>query len=128
MVKKLYLTSSSKRAKAKIYREANRALLSAKTRRLRKEQPDRVKGYELKKAFGITLEYYKGLLARQGGVCAICYEGNPAGKSLAVDHDHNTSEVRGLLCDKCNRGLGLLGDNPILLRKSASYLEGRREE
>ncbi len=127
MVEKHYLTSSSKRAKAKIYREANRKRLSAYQRTLRRTQPDRVKGYELKKDFGITLEYYNDLRDEQGGVCAICSEGNSSGRALAVDHDHNTNKVRGLLCDRCNRGLGLLGDDPGRLKRAASYIGGGRK-
>lgn len=55
---------------------------------------------------GVTPEQYQALLDEQGGVCAIC--GNPCstGKSLAIDHDHETDEIRGLLCFPCNTKLG----------------------
>lgn len=72
----------------------------------------RLKAYERKgrlKKYGLSEEDYERLLAEQGGVCAICEE-PPSGrwKRLAVDHDHETGEVRGLLCITCNTLLGRL--------------------
>lgn len=61
--------------------------------------------------------------AEQGGVCAICGGTNPSGHRLAVDHDHETRRVRGLLCHACNAGIGKLRDSPDLLRKAIDYLE-----
>ena len=81
--------------------------------------------------FGLTPEAYAELLEAQGGVCAIC--GLPeryyrSGKllNLAVDHDHNTGDVRGLLCANCNRGIGMFSDDAETLRRAAEYL-GRDE-
>lgn len=67
---------------------------------------------------------YQKLLAYQGGVCAICK--NPqaiVGRALAADHCHVANTIRGLLCDACNKGIGLLEDNPMRLRAAADYLE-----
>jgi len=66
----------------------------------------------------------------QGGRCAICGSVNPDGRRLAVDHDHACCPgkrscggcVRGLLCDRCNRGMGFFGDDPALLESAAEYL------
>lgn len=76
---------------------------------------------------------YNELLATQGGVCAICKEKDKrvhrvTGKQwdLAVDHCHETGEVRGLLCNKCNRGLGLLGDKADTLMRAVAYLTPKR--
>lgn len=77
---------------------------------------------KLKSKFGISLEEYNGLLQRQGGACAICGV-LPISRSLAVDHDHATKRIRGLLCTKCNIALGYMNDDPEVLRKAASYLE-----
>ena len=65
---------------------------------------------------------YDALLALQGGVCAICSKNRP----LGVDHCHLFNEVRGLLCDKCNLGLGMFDDDPDRLRAAADYLERSR--
>lgn len=78
--------------------------------------------------YGLTLEQYAELLKRQNGVCAICGEPETLVRkgtlcALTIDHDHETGQVRGLLCNNCNRGIGLLKDNPDVLRHAASYLE-----
>jgi hypothetical protein len=87
----------------------------------------RAKG--LQRRYGITEEDYNTLLEVQGGKCAIC--GSTQGRMhaatgeprhLAVDHDHETGEIRGLLCDGCNQGIGLLGDDPNRLADAAAYL------
>lgn len=82
-----------------------------------------LKSRNLLRDFGITLNDYNNLLNKQNGKCAICNgEPNSKNKTLGVDHCHNTGRVRGLLCDKCNRGLGLFLDNIDLLGKAIKYL------
>lgn len=61
-------------------------------------------GAMIEKTYGLTPEQYDELLKRQGGKCAIC-RARPKSKRLAVDHDHGTGEVRGLLCSRCNHDL-----------------------
>jgi hypothetical protein len=85
--------------------------------------------YLIKKNGGIkkelnVLEFspYQYMLDKQGGVCAICKKVCSTGKSLAIDHNHKTGEVRGLLCGKCNRGLGLFCDSKDLLLVAYNYL------
>jgi hypothetical protein len=73
------------------------------------------------KKYGLTIEDYGRLLELQGGVCAIC--GVNGGKRLAVDHCHDTGNVRGLLCFDCNVGLGKFQDNADLLRRALAHLE-----
>jgi len=80
--------------------------------------------HHLKQAHGLTLEDYDDLLAKQGGVCAIC--GEYRGRRLAVDHDHTTGRVRGLLCDPCNQGIGFLDDDVSRLRAAIRYLTRKR--
>ena len=77
----------------------------------------------LKRTYGTNLEHYNNLSEEQGGVCAICNQECVSGRRLAVDHNHDTGEVRGLLCCMCNRGLGNLGDNIDRLRAAVLYLE-----
>lgn len=69
-----------------------------------------------------ALEEYNKLLELQNSSCGIC-GGKDSAKRLAVDHDHETGKIRGLLCSKCNRALGYLNDDKELLRKAISYLE-----
>jgi len=79
--------------------------------------------------YGITLDDYRDMLKKQGGKCAVC--GSEIGgrdkwggfKILAIDHNHTTGKVRGLLCSSCNTSIGFMKDNPELLRKAAQYLE-----
>lgn len=70
-------------------------------------------------------EEYGQMLAKQNHCCALC-ESQAGGKQLAVDHDHDSKKVRGLLCQNCNTGLGKLQDNPELLRRAAKYIEDHR--
>lgn len=71
--------------------------------------------------YGITLEAYNSILESQNGLCAIC-DRTLISKSSAVDHEHLTGKVRGILCSSCNRALGLLRDSDSLLLKAISYL------
>ncbi len=80
-------------------------LLNAKRRANRNTwKTDRKKHF--KRAYGITVENYETMLVNQNGVCKICNKPCKSGKSLAVDHCHETGKVRGLLCAKCNTNLG----------------------
>ena len=75
----------------------------------------------LKHDFGLSLEDYSRVFTSQGGVCAICGS-SPNGMALAVDHNHETGEVRGLLCSNCNVAIGLMKDDPGLLQKAIDYV------
>ena len=80
------------------------------------------KKYNLKK-YNLSLEDYNNLLEKQNYVCAICKNKCSTGRSLAIDHDHNTGKVRGLLCGRCNRGLGLFEDEINILESALNYLK-----
>jgi hypothetical protein len=82
-----------------------------------------VRNSKLKKLYGITANDYSALLIQQKSVCAICKEQCKTGRYLAVDHDHKTGKVRGLLCVRCNNAIGFLKDSITLLRNAADYLE-----
>ncbi len=73
----------------------------------------------LRRDFGITLEDYAWMEHRQNRVCAICLESCPSGQSLAVDHNHETEAVRGLLCIECNREVERLAPH---LQRLLTYL------
>lgn len=93
------------------------------TPEIRHDRKVRRRYKRLESQFGITAEQYLEQLAKQAGACAICKKPCPSGRKLAVDHDHKTGEVRGLLCCNCNRGMGLFFDNSSCLREAAVYLE-----
>lgn len=81
--------------------------------------------YHVKRTYGITPERYAELLFLQNGVCAICKMIAKPGKRLHVDHDHETGEIRGLLCVSCNAAIGHLRDDPLLLEAARLYLVER---
>ena len=86
--------------------------------------------------YGISLAEYNEMLISQDSQCAIC--GNSSSvmgrggllgqgqrvRHLDIDHDHKTGAIRGLLCLRCNAGMGNMNDDPVLLRRAALYLEG----
>lgn len=77
---------------------------------------------ELKRLYGITFDDYVSLYKKQNGVCAICLQECKTRKSLSVDHDHDTMAVRGLLCNRCNRAIGMLGEDPDILERAKEYI------
>lgn len=78
------------------------------------------RNYLLRYRYGITEDDFERMLARQGGLCAICH----AVPGAFVDHCHRTGRVRGVLCFHCNNGLGHIGDNVVLLELAALDLDG----
>lgn len=81
--------------------------------------------------YGITLDEYERMVETQGGRCAICGErpdpaGVKAASRLHLDHDHVTGRNRGLLCVRCNPGVGYFRDDPALLRAAADYIDRHR--
>lgn len=114
---------------AAAYREANRDELAEKSRnrygnKTPAERKEANRAYALKHEYGLTVEQYDHMLAEQGGVCALCSR-PPGVRLLAVDHDHDTGRVRGLLCVRCNTALGSLGDNEEGLLRAVAYLRGK---
>lgn len=75
------------------------------------------------KKYGITPEAYNELFNKQEGFCAICgVHQSELPYTLCIDHDHITGLVRGLLCHKCNTGIGRFEDKAELLEKAINYL------
>lgn len=101
---------------------------NAYMREWNKRNPERVRNSVLKKLYGISLEQYDEMLARQNGVCAICQQPEWAKfrdgriKALSVDHCHESGNVRGLLCVECNTLLAKAEDNIELLKSAIKYL------
>lgn len=74
------------------------------------------------KMYGLSPEQYLDMLEKQQGKCAICKLEPTSKRGLAVDHDHETGEVRGLLCGGCNTALGSFKDDPEVLTSAIEYL------
>ena len=82
---------------------------------------------QLKSNYGITVEQYDEMYEAQDGCCAICGNPEQGAKRFHVDHDHETGEVRALLCHLCNVGIGHFRDDPELLQAAIEYLEVHNE-
>lgn len=118
-------------ATSRVYREANREREAARNRAYRAANRERkaatTRAWDLRRRYGLTPAEYGQMLTEQDGQCAICgqtgAERNPSTHSdnLRVDHDHATGRVRGLLCDPCNRTLGLVTE--ANLDRAADYIE-----
>lgn len=102
-------------------RKAEAAADIARARLMKEPQPLRHAGRRTSAAKAICSdELYAELVIEQCGRCAICGE---APQRLCIDHDHKTGQLRGLLCSRCNSGIGLLDDNPDILLIAARYIE-----
>ncbi len=107
--------------------EENKSKRNEYLRRYRKLRPDLEKNRQLKHRFGITLEDYHELKKQQSNNCAICkisFDDVVAN----VDHCHTTGKVRGLLCSKCNHGLGLFKDSVDNLNEAINFLLTSRKK
>jgi hypothetical protein len=109
-------------AQVKAWQQANKEHLHAYRREYRQRRKAEERDAYLRRTFGITQADYDALLDAQGGGCAIC--GKRPGKiALHVDHDHETGEIRGLLCVGCNNALGRFHDDVALLLRAIGYVE-----
>lgn len=107
--------------------------LNAWSQKIRDRPGQRAKASaaQRKYIYGLTQAEFDALLAAQGFRCAICRTPNSAGAvglDWIVDHDHATKEVRGLLCEFCNIGLGRFRDDPEVLQRAAEYLVDSRRQ
>lgn len=131
----------------RLYRLQNPERIRELKRQFSRNNPDRIREYRkrylakhpvdldyrknayLKNLYGITLDDYNLLLEKQNGKCAICKLEErildpriQQTKRLAVDHNHDTGQVRGLLCGNCNKNLGVL-ENQDFVSRAANYLK-----
>lgn len=111
-------TRETNRVRSIEWYEANKDRAKARQRRWMQDKRLRERG--------LTRADYDAMLVAQHGVCAICRTPPPPERVLVVDHDHDTGEIRGLLCSPCNRGIGNLRDDPGLVYAALRYLEGGR--
>jgi predicted transcriptional regulator YheO len=97
------------------------------------KNPEKILNSARKRKYGLTNNEYKTMQKSQKGVCMICKKPEKLKqqgtlKSLSVDHDHKTRKIRGLLCIRCNSGLGHFDEDPKLLRHAATYIEKGRKK
>ena len=111
-------------ARAQKWREDNLERFRENQRRMRNTPEGKAKqrAGHLKRKYGITIEQYESLLSRQGGGCAICGRKPRPDISLHLDHDHETGQLRGILCFRCNNALGDLDDDEALLQGALRYV------
>ena len=114
---------------SKYYRENKEKHNEASSRYYRKHKEKisgKSRGRWLKDKYDLTEQQYEEMLKNQGGKCKICNSENINAKSkgnLVIDHCHKSGKVRGLLCDKCNMGLGTFNDDIQLFKNAIEYLE-----
>lgn len=104
------------------YAKNPRAILD-KNKDYKKRYPEKRKTWDLRRTYSLTLENWNKMFDEQNGVCAICERACTTRKRLAVDHDHETGQIRGLLCNRCNISLGGFKDSLTLLQKAVKYLQ-----
>ena len=113
------------------YKRACKSCLREEQRIFRASRPDYHHAHNLKQRYGISVDEYQTIIANQNFACAICtveisdaveYK---AGRSVVVDHNHETGEVRGILCSKCNLVLGHARESTEILYRAIVYLSER---
>jgi len=130
-----YVAKNGKASGGKlVVKSACKVCQSAGARKWAKDNPERHAltrfKFNLMQRYGLTWQQYEAMLVAQDHRCAICGTAEetklgPNGTTvrMSVDHCHETGRVRGLLCNRCNRALGLLGDSVDLLRAAIAYVE-----
>ena len=92
-------------------------------RNYKRTRPEHYRAKRRKMKYGITSEQFDALMLKQRGVCAICFMSPEPGRALDVDHHHGSGIVRGLLCRRCNNGIGLFDENARAMRRAIAYVD-----
>jgi len=112
----------------KKWQKKNREKVLAYRKKYAEKHPQIVKNGQLKNRFGITLVEYNQFLHKQNNKCALCFiDQQNCSKAFAVDHNHITGKIRGLLCHPCNVGLGCFKENLLVLENAINYLKKWKE-
>ncbi len=109
----------------KEYREANRSKLKQKEQVARDNKPVKFRDAYFKRNYGMSLIEVESMLLSQECKCAVCSMSIDM-SSKHVDHCHTTGVVRGLLCHNCNIGIGMMRDNPDIMRNAITYINASR--
>lgn len=125
LCRKCYMNSDWHRAydaaKKREWRKAHPEQFKEMIRKYREEGNGKLRASELhyRKTYGIEFSDFKQMVEDRESKCDICHTQT----KLVLDHDHTTNKIRGLLCSKCNRALGALGDTPESIQLVLAYLE-----
>ena len=108
----------------KTYYQNNKEKIIERSKKYLSSHKNEKRNGDLRRKFGTSLDYYNELYEKQHGLCAICGKKETReGYILAVDHDHVTGKIRGLLCNNCNTGIGLLQDSYDILISASEYIK-----
>lgn len=91
----------------------------ARAKRYEQRHPERLREKQLRQ-YGIGIQEYNAILKSQNGVCDICKKDNVR---FHVDHNHQSGVVRGILCENCNRMIGMAKDSETILKRAIGYLK-----
>ena len=124
---KKYMQTNSGKTIRKKYQQSEKGKQAQKRYATTVNGQQKRRDNSLKSKYGFTLKKYNQLFQQQNGRCVICRKPETASSQygvrvLAVDHDHKTGKVRGLLCDRCNRMIGFAKENKNILQKAIKYL------
>jgi DNA repair exonuclease SbcCD ATPase subunit len=116
---------AKKSAYAKTYNEQNREKVQARKKSYHERNRGKISEYNARRRYGLTTEERTEMLEKQSGMCPICGCDlrTLSSNKVHVDHCHATGDVRGLLCNGCNWGLGHFIDDPVRIRRAATYIE-----
>ena len=107
----------------KQYRKDNLEKVRGYEKQWRQNNPKHKKIFDLRKKYNLSYEGWLQMWEVQDGKCAICGNSFTKPSDAQVDHDHRTGKIRGLLCHKCNSGMGYFNDNPQIIIKVIKYLK-----
>lgn len=112
-------------ARHAVYFEKNKQRISETRRIAYRKDKSKAIAQNLRRYYGITIDEYNALFEKQKGCCKICgIHQSKFERRFDVDHCHKKKHIRGLLCIRCNRGLGLFHDNVDVLKRAIKYLKG----
>lgn len=116
-----------KRQQTRDWYRAHRDALLERKREWNRANKETVADRNWRQKFGLSVSEVQAILDRQGGSCAVCRNAlTLLGRSAHVDHDHDTDQVRGVLCRACNLAIGQMKDSLGRLRAAAAYLDRHR--
>ncbi len=120
-----YINTTQNHPKGRSWNPRCKPCVSLKQRQRYRDNTRRAKHYKLTSTYGISIDRYEEILESQNNSCAICHCLEPGGNGYKfyVDHNHDTKQIRGLLCNNCNFMLGQAKENIETLKAGIAYLE-----